>query len=439
MPAKKASPLAIIILAAGQSTRMRSETPKVLHDLSGKPIISHVMRTAELLDPKHIITVIRKDMDNLEHLHAKDCDFVIQKKAQGTADAVKTALPKLKNFKGQVLILFGDTPLITPSTLRNLLDKHQEREAVVSVLGFTPDDAAQYGRLVIGNAHQVERIVEYRDANDAQKAITLCNSGVFVIEGSEIHKLVGAIGNDNSKGEYYLTDCIEIANQQKMVCSYEEAEPDEVLGINTRAELAYAENVLQQRIRAKAMEQGVTLVAPESVYLSSGTRLGRDVIIHPNVVIGSDVSIEDGVEIKSFSHIEGAYISQNAVIGPFARIRPGTSLAAGTKVGNFVEIKNSTVREGAKINHLSYIGDAEIGSNTNIGAGTITCNYDGKRKYHTKIGNDVFVGSNSALVAPVSIGDSATVAAGSTITENVESNALAIARNRQSSKENWGR
>ncbi len=344
----------------------------------------------------------------------------------------------LKNFEGNLMVLYGDTPLITHETMTRLNETLVgNAKSVVAVLGFTPNDPAEYGRLVLAADGTVERIVEVRDATEKERAIRLCNSGVFALRGNVAWGLLSEIKNSNAKKEYYLTDVVGLAVAAGYAARTIEAESHEVLGINSRADLAAADAACQQILRARHMGNGVTLLDPQSVYFSIDTQIEADVIIEPNVFFGTGVAIGVGAHIKAFSHIEGSVIGEGASVGPFARLRPGTNLGEKAKIGNFVEVKKSEIEAGAKINHLSYIGDASVGENANIGAGTITCNYDGYQKYHTTIGRDVFIGSNTALVAPLTIGDGAMVAAGSVITEDIAPDALALARTRQEQKEDW--
>ncbi len=428
---------AIIILAAGKGTRMKSKKPKVLHEICNRPMLGHVLDTAAFLSPEKIITVVGDGMEEVENYIKDISEIVVQKKQLGTADAVKPALVKLKNFKGNIIILYADTPLILKETLLQMLKKLESSD--LAVLGFHPDDTAEYGRLVINENGNLDKIVEYREANPYERDISLCNSGVIAIKSDLLEKYLPQITNNNSKGEYYLTDIVEIANKDNKICSYVEGNQDEVLGVNNRVQLSEAEYIFQQRLRYAAMLEGATLIDPSTVYLSYDTKFGEDVIIHPNVFFGPGVLVEPEVEIRSYSHIEGAKIKSGARIGPFARIRPGSEIGNNVHIGNFVEIKKSKLHKEVKIGHLTYIGDAEIGEKSNIGAGTVTCNYDGYNKYQTKIGKAVFIGSNSALIAPVNIGDKAFVGAGSTITKNVSSESLAVARNRQINKENWAK
>lgn len=432
--AENSSPLACIILAAGQGTRMRSSMAKVLHGVAGFPMIQHVRRTAEKLAPQQIVGVIGPDAADVEAA-LKPHHAAVQKDRLGTAHAVRMAEEKLKNFKGRVLVMYGDTPLITPATLKALVSQ----PTPVSVLAFRPADAAQYGRVIVNATGQVERIVEFADADTATRAVNLCNAGVMAFDAPLVWELLGAITPQNAKGEFYLTDAVALARGRGMPVGFIEAGTEEVMGVNSRVELAVAEATLQQRLRTTAMENGVTLQDPASVYFCADTQIAVDVIIGPNVVFGPGVVVETGVEILPFSHLEGVTVKKGARIGPFARLRPGSIVGEGAHIGNFVELKKATVEAEAKIGHLTYIGDARVGARSNIGAGTITCNYDGTSKHFTDIGADVFVGSDSALVAPVKIGDGAFVAAGSTITDDVPADAMAVARERQITKKGWAK
>ncbi len=428
---------AVIILAAGKGTRMKSQKPKVLHEICGKSMIGHVLDTASFMAPEHIVTVLSSGMGEVADSISALSASVIQKEQLGTGDAVKPALEKLKDFDGNILILYADTPLITRETLIHMLQSLEVADVVV--LGFRPQDPAEYGRLVVNDAGELESIVEFKDASEEERYIDLCNSGVFAANAAVLQEFVAKIDNKNAKGEYYLTDLISLAKNAGKKCTYVEGNEDEVLGVNNRVQLSEAEYIFQQRLRYKVMVEGATLIDPETVYFSYDTIIGEDVIIHQNVSFGPGVSIESGVVIKPFCHIEGARIKSGASVGPFARIRPGTEIGLDAHIGNFVEVKKSKIGKGVKIGHLSYIGDAEIGEKSNIGAGTVTCNYDGYNKYTTKIGKSVFVGSNSALIAPVDIGDKAFIGAGSTITKSISSESLAVARNKQINKENWSK
>ena len=438
----KSSPFAAVILAAGKGTRMKSNLPKVMHKIAGKPMIQHVVGTVGSLSPKAMVTVIAPDLMSVKdaaQAENADCRIAFQDKQLGTGHAVRAAEKALKSHTGPVLILYGDTPLLTPKLLRRMLaELAGPKKPSVVVLGMRPADAAEYGRLIVNAKGQLERIVEYVDASAAERNVNLVNSGVLAVDGKWLFKLLAKVKNNNAKKEYYITDIIPLARAQKLTCRVIEAEDvREVLGVNSRAQLADAERVMQDRLRAAAMGNGATLIDPASVYFSHDTKLGRDVTVHPNVFFGPSVTIGNGVEVRSFSHIEGAKVKDGCVIGPFARLRPGAVLATNVHIGNFVEVKKARIGEGAKINHLSYIGDAFVGKEANIGAGTITCNYDGHEKHETHIGERAFIGSNTALVAPVSIGKGAVVAAGSVITSDVVANSLAIARARQTLKEGW--
>lgn len=438
-----AHPAAAIILAAGKGTRMKSELPKVMHRVASMPMVGHVLTLADTVGLAPITLVISPEQSSVQtyaHNLMPDVRIAYQREQLGTAHAVLAAREALGGFEGHLVVLYGDTPLIRPETVGRLLDAvNRDHKVAVAVLGFRPADAAEYGRLIVNDREELEAIVEYKDATEAERKVGLCNSGVMVLRGNIAWELLSAIDNNNKKGEYYLTDIVALARKAGYSARISEASAEEVLGVNSRIELALAERILQDFLRERAMVNGATLIAPETVFLSADTDIGRDVILEPHVVIGPEVSIGDGVEIRAYSHIAGAVIGEGAVVGPFARIRPGTSIGEEAKIGNFVEIKKADIEAGAKISHLSYIGDASIGADANIGAGTITCNYDGYNKYRTLVGRGAFVGSNTALVAPVSVGEGAIVAAGSVITEDVEADALAVARTRQAQKEDWAR
>jgi bifunctional UDP-N-acetylglucosamine pyrophosphorylase / glucosamine-1-phosphate N-acetyltransferase len=423
-------PLAAVVLAAGQSIRMNSAVSKVLHKIAGRPLLGHVLTTIADLDAARCVVVAgpgQVDVADLGKIYG--ADIAVQDPPLGTGHAVLQARDALEGFQGDIMVVYGDTPLMRPETLRSMIDRrHQADDPAVVVFGFRPDDAALYGRLIVDSEDHLTRIVEARDANEAEKAINLCNGGVMVLDGAIAFDLLAAVGNDNAKGEYYLTDIVAEAGKAGRVCAVVEGDELEVMGVDHRTALAAAEAALQGRLRQQALDAGATLVDPDTVWFSADTRLGRDVHIEPNVFFGPDVIVGDNVTIKAFSHIEGATIARGAVIGPFARLRPGTELGEDTKVGNFVEIKKAKIEAGAKVNHLSYIGDARIGEAANIGAGTITCNYDGFNKSHTDVGAGAFIGSNSALVAPVTIGDGATVGAGSTISNDVPADDLTVTR-----------
>jgi bifunctional UDP-N-acetylglucosamine pyrophosphorylase/glucosamine-1-phosphate N-acetyltransferase len=404
-------PTAVIVLAAGQGTRMNSDLPKVLHPLAGAPLLAHALASARSLEPARTVLV--------------------------TGHAVLQAAPALEDFAGDAIVLYGDTPFIRPETLQALLAARADGAAVV-VLGFEAADPGGYGRLLRDEAGGLAAIVEAKDATAEQKAIRLCNSGLMAADAATLFDLLGHVGNDNAKGEYYLTDVVALARSRGLTAAVITCPESETLGVNSRADLAAAEAAFQARARTEAMANGATLTDPATVFFALDTVIGRDVVIGPNVVFGPDVTVESGATILPFCHLEGCHVSRGARIGPFARLRPGAEIAEDAHIGNFVEIKNATVEEGAKANHLTYIGDARIGAGANVGAGTITCNYDGVSKHRTSIGPGAFIGSNTALVAPISVGARAVVAAGSVITDDVPDEALAIARARQAVKPSLG-
>jgi bifunctional UDP-N-acetylglucosamine pyrophosphorylase/glucosamine-1-phosphate N-acetyltransferase len=422
---ESAIPSTAVILAAGLGTRMRSARPKTLHRIAGRTMLRHLLAGCEgVFD--HCVVVIGPDMDEVAREAAPHA-CVVQSDRLGTAHAALQAATRFG--EGDVAVLYADNPLIQPATLRAMLDRRREAGADLALLAMRPPDPGRYGRVIVRNG-TVERIVEWKDATPAERAEPLCNAGVFCAPAADMARWLAAVRADNAAGEYYLTDIVGFAGRTIAV----EAPFGELRGINTRAELAEAEAVVQHRLRMAAMDAGATLTDPASVFLCADTVLGQDVTIGPNVVFGPGVSVADNVEIRAFSHLEGCTIGQDCIIGPFARLRPGTVLQRAVHVGNFVELKAAALGEGAKANHLSYLGDATVGAATNIGAGTITCNYDGFNKHRTLIGQSVFIGSNSALVAPVTIGDGALVAAGSVITHDVAPDALALARGRQVEK-----
>jgi len=427
-----------IVLAAGEGTRMRSALPKVLHAIAGRSLLAHVLRAVAETKVTAAAVVVGPNQEAVAAeaervLPGAQC--VVQHERRGTAHAVLAARPALERKADDILIVYGDTPLIRAATLNKLRAPLAAGAAVV-VLGFWPADPSGYGRLVV-DGDKLIAIREEADASEAEKAIGLCNGGIMALAGTHALSILDRIGDNNRKREFYLTDAVEIARSMKLDAAVVEAEEDDVRGINTKAQLAEAEAVLQQRLRKAALEAGVTMVAPETVFLSADTTFGKDVVIEPYVVFGDKVTVEDGAVIHAFSHLAGAHVGKKCSVGPFARLRPGTRLGEGARIGNFVEIKEAVIAAGAKANHLSYIGDASVGANANIGAGTITCNYDGTAKHHTTIGQDAFIGSNTALVAPVEIGDGAYVGSGSVITGNVPADALALARARQVVKEKW--
>ena len=426
--------LAVVILAAGKGTRMKSDLPKVMHEIAGKPMLRHVLDTCARLAPDHVVVVAGPEMPAVEAAaapHALAC----QLEQRGTGHAVGCARPAFggKVFD-EVLVVYGDTPLITSQTLGRMVEERRRSDAAVVVLGMRVAPPNAYGRLVLDAAGNLDAIVEAAEASPDILEGDLCNSGVMVIDGGALFDLVDRIKDDNSKGEFYLTDIVGLARGDGRLARVVEAPAQELVGVNSRADLAAAEAILQDRLRAAAMAGGATLVDPASVFLAADTVLGRDVVIQPNVVFGTGVTVGDRAQIKSFSHIEGASIGAGAIIGPFARLRPGSVLAEDVHVGNFVELKNAQLGRGAKANHLTYLGDATVGAGSNIGAGTITVNYDGFGKYRTEIGERAFIGSNSSLVAPIKIGDGAMTAAGSVVTSDVAADAIAIARARQVDK-----
>lgn len=429
--------LALVILAAGQGTRMNSDLPKVLHPIAQAPMLAHAMAAGGALAPERIVVVAGHGAERVRAA-AQDIDpaaeVVIQDRQNGTAHAVMQARAPLAGFTGDAIVLYGDTPFVSAETLARM--RAARGSADIVVLGFEAADPGRYGRLVM-DGDALERIVEYKDATDQERAISLCNSGLIAADAGLLFELVEAVGNDNAAGEYYLTDIVALARQRGLRSAVVTCPEEETLGVNSRAELAAADRVFQTRARAAALENGITLMAPETVYFAFDTVIGRDSVIEPNVVFGPGVTVESGATIRAFSHLEGCHVSRGAVIGPYARLRPGAELAEDVRVGNFVEIKNATVDTGAKINHLTYIGDAHVGAGANIGAGTVTCNYDGVAKHHTEIGADAFIGSSTMLVAPVTVGAGALTASGSVITRDVEAGALAIGRAPQQNKPHW--
>jgi len=427
-------PCALVILAAGQGSRMNSDLPKVLHPIGGAPLVAHAMRAGAALEPARIIVVTGHGAEQVEAAVAAHQDAAIcvrQTEQLGTGHAVLQAKAALEGFEGDVIVLYGDTPFISEETLASMQAARAHHDVIV--LGFEAADPGRYGRLLMqGDA--LERIIEAKDASPEQLAITLCNSGLLVADATTLFSLLDEVGNDNAAGEYYLTDVPELARKRGLSASAVRCPEAETLGINTRAELAAAEQLFQSSKRAEVFENGVTLIAPETVYFAFDTYIGRDTVIEPFVVFGPEATVESNATIRAYSHIEGAHISSGAVIGPYARLRPGAELDNDVRIGNFVEIKAAHLGEGAKVNHLSYIGDAEIGAGANIGAGTITCNYDGVMKHKTTIGKGAFIGSNTMLVAPVNVGADALTGSGSVITQDVPAEAMAIARSKQVNK-----
>jgi bifunctional UDP-N-acetylglucosamine pyrophosphorylase/glucosamine-1-phosphate N-acetyltransferase len=428
-----------IVLAAGEGTRMKSELPKVLHQVAGRSMLAQVLDAVAAAGVERVAVVVGPGRDDVRARALKlrpDARVFVQEQRLGTAHAVLAARDAIAEGCDDLLVLFADTPLVTGATILALRQALAGGEGVAA-LGFETENPFGYGRLLQDKAGRLAAIREEKDASDIERAIKLCNAGLMAIDGRRALALLEKIDNVNAKGEYYLTDIVELARAEALETGVVVAEEAEVLGVNDRLQLAQAEGLAQDRLRRAAMAAGVTLIAPETVFLSMDTKFGRDVLIEPHVVIRPGVTIAEGAVIHSFSHLEGASVGAGATIGPYARLRPGTVLAAKVKIGNFVEIKAANVAEGAKVNHLSYIGDADIGAGANIGAGTITCNYDGFFKYRTTIGAGAFIGSNSALVAPVTIGAGAYVGSGSVVTQDVSPDALALARGRQVEKPGW--
>ncbi|WP_432447896.1 bifunctional UDP-N-acetylglucosamine diphosphorylase/glucosamine-1-phosphate N-acetyltransferase GlmU [Aliiroseovarius marinus] len=420
---------ALIVLAAGKGTRMNSDLPKVMHEVAGAPLFAHALASGAMLDPERAVLVVGHGAETVgKAARALDPDIIIAEQTEqlGTAHAVAQARDALNGFDGDAIVLYGDTPFIRPETLEAMAAERAGGADVV-VLGFEATDPGRYGRLITQD-NALERIVEFKDATDEERAVTLCNSGVVAAKASTLFDLIDGVGNDNAAEEYYLTDIIGIARARGLSARVVTCDEAETMGINARAELAAAEDVFQTRARTEAMENGVTLVAADTVYFSHDTVIGRDTVVEPNVVFGPGVTIESDTRIRAFSHLEGCHVSRGGVVGPYARLRPGAELAEDAKIGNFVEIKNAQIEEGAKVNHLSYVGDARVGAEANIGAGTITCNYDGVSKHHTDIGARAFIGSNTCLVAPVSVGDEAMTATGTVVTKNVPAGAMAVGR-----------
>ncbi len=433
-----ATPLAIVTLAAGKGTRMKSNLHKVLHPIAGRPMLEHLLASAAELNPARSVVVAGHGRDQLEAQLGTRAVLAVQDPQHGTGHAVQQAESALSGFEGDVLILYGDVPFVSAATMRSMIARlHGDDAPAVVVLGFEPADTLAYGR-VIAEGDRIVRMVEHKDASEVERACRLCNSGLMAVRSADLFGLLARVTNDNSQGEYYLVDVVNIANADGRTCAVVVTpDPHEVEGINSRAELAQAEARWQHRRRLAAMDDGASLIAPETVWFAWDTVLGRDVLIEPNVFFGPGVSVANGAKIRANCHIEGASVGSNCEVGPFARLRPGTVLEEKAKIGNFVEVKKATLGAGAKANHLSYIGDAEVGAEANIGAGTITCNYDGYFKYKTVIGERAFIGSNSALVAPVKIGADAIVAAGSAVTRDVAAGELRIVRAEQLVKPGW--
>ena len=421
-------PTALIILAAGQGTRMNSDLPKVLHPLGGVPLFAHALAAGSALEPERRILVTGHGGEAVAKAARAldpDIEIVEQTEQLGTGHAVLQASDTLKDFDGDVVVLYGDTPFIRPETLAAMAEARAQFDVVV--LGFEAEDPARYGRLVM-DGERLQKIVEFKDASADERPITFCNSGIKMASAETLFKLLDGIENDNAAAEFYLTDIVGLANARGLTATAVACDEGETLGINTRAELAAAEAAFQARARMEALENGIMLIAPETVFFAQDTHLGRDVVVEPNVVFGPGVTVETGARIRAFSHLEGAHVGSGAIVGPYARLRPGAEIANDAHIGNFVEIKNAEIGEGAKVNHLSYIGDASVGEATNIGAGTITCNYDGVMKHRTEIGARAFIGSDTMFIAPVKVGDGAMTATGTVVTRDIPDNALAIGR-----------
>ena len=431
--------IAVVILAAGQGTRMRSDMHKVLHPIAGRPLLLHLLDSVDALGASKRVVVVGKGREQVEAaLAGSQAQVAFQAEQKGTAHAVQQAAAAFDGYGGAVLILYADTPFVEAATLRRMLDRLDGDDGPgIVVMASRPADPAAYGRIILGAGDRIAKMVEFRDASEEERAVRLCNSGMMAVRARDLFRWLDKVGNDNAAGEYYLPDVVNIAAAEGREAVVIEGDPYETAGVNSRAELAHLELEWQRRRREQALEEGATLIDPESVWFAFDTKLGRDVTVEPHVVFGPRVEVADGANIKAFSHIEGAIIGARASVGPFARIRPGTRLGETSRVGNFVELKNALVGRGAKVNHLSYVGDAEVGADANIGAGTITCNFDGYAKHRTTIGAGAFIGSNSALVAPVSIGEGAVVGAGSVITADVEAHSLALERGAQTGIAGW--
>lgn len=438
-PRTPLAPPAIVVLAAGKGTRMKSDLHKVLHPIAGRPMLEHLLANAARLSPERTVVVAGHGREQLEAALGSRATIAVQEPQLGTGHAVQQAQQALAGYEGDVLILYGDVPFVRSETMQAMIARlHQEDAPAVVVLGFEPADALQYGRVLAHDDGRIAMMVEYKDASEEQRACRLCNSGLMAVRSADLFDLLSKVGNENAQGEYYLVDIVNVANLEGRTCAVIVTDdPDEVAGINSRSELAGAEARWQVRRREQAMADGASLIAPETVFFAWDTVIGRDVTIEPNVVFGPGVTVADHVTIHAFSHLEGATLESGVAIGPYARLRPGAVLRRNSKVGNFVEIKKAELGEGAKANHLTYLGDATVGAGANIGAGTITCNYDGYFKYRTEIGERAFIGSNSALIAPVKIGADAIVAAGSAVTRNVADGELRLVRGEQLVKPGW--
>ena len=434
-------PVAAIILAAGKGTRMKSDLHKVLHPIAGRSMLLHLIDNVGRLSPERVVVVTGAGREQVEAAVAPlGVGTALQAEQLGTGHAVAQARDALAGFDGDVLILYGDVPLVETATMKRMIDRLSEADRPAAVvLGFRPSDPAAYGRVIADADGRIDRMVEFKDASTEERAVTLCNSGLMAVRSEDLFGLLDRVGNDNAAGEYYLPDIVMLAAGDGRHSAVIETGAGEVAGVNSRGELAVVEGDWQQRRRMRAMTEGATLIAPDTVWFSHDTVIGRDVVIEPHVVFGPGVTVADGVTIHAFSHLEGAKVATGADIGPYARLRPGADVREGARVGNFVEMKKAVLGPGAKANHLTYLGDAEVGAGANIGAGTITCNYDGFLKYRTVIGEGAFIGSNSALVAPVTIGAGAIVGAGAVVTSDVEANALALVRAERQTKAGWAK
>ncbi|MBL4859157.1 MAG: bifunctional UDP-N-acetylglucosamine diphosphorylase/glucosamine-1-phosphate N-acetyltransferase GlmU [Erythrobacter sp.] len=435
----KSREFAVVILAAGKGSRLKSKLHKVLHNIAGRPIIEHLMAQVQILEPAKTIVIVGDEREQVINQVSDRAICVVQEPQLGTGHAVAQAKDELAEFEGDVIMLLGDAPFITAKTIIGMLERlRADDEPAVVVLGFEPEDALQYGRVITHSDMTIEKMVEFKDANEAERATRLCNSGLMAARSKDLFDLLERVDNDNAQGEYYLPDIVNVAVREGHTCAAVVADkPEEVLGINSRKELAAAERQWQELRREEALENGVTLKAPDTVFFSYDTELATDVTIEPNVVFGPGVKVERGARIRAFSHLEGAHVGEDCEVGPYARLRPGAVMEKASKVGNFVEMKKATLGEGAKANHLSYLGDASVGAGANIGAGTITCNYDGYFKHQTRIGERAFIGSNSSLIAPVSIGADAIVAAGSAVSRDVAAGELRMVRAEQLVKPGW--
>ncbi|MFN6933815.1 MAG: bifunctional UDP-N-acetylglucosamine diphosphorylase/glucosamine-1-phosphate N-acetyltransferase GlmU [Tsuneonella sp.] len=430
---------ATVILAAGKGTRMKSDLHKVLHPIAGRAMLHHLMANVDELEPAQTIVVVGSGRDQIERAVAGRATTALQEPQLGTGHAVQQAQGGLDGFDGDVLVLYGDVPFVRADTMQRMLDRlHADDSPAVVVLGFEPADTLQYGRVIAAADGTIEKMVEHKDATEAERACRLCNSGLMAARASDLFDLLGRVGNDNAAGEYYLVDVVNVARADgRKSAVVVTDDPGEVMGINSRGELAEAEARWQEFRRDEAMAGGASLRAPQTVFFSYDTEIGRDVTIDPNVVFGPGVTVADGARIKSFCHLEGATVGEGCEVGPFARLRPGAVMHKDAKVGNFVEMKKAVLGEGAKASHLTYLGDAEVGAGANIGAGTITCNYDGYFKHRTVIGERAFIGSNSSLIAPVRIGADAIVAAGSAVSRDVDEGELRMVRAEQLVKPGW--